>query len=469
MDRRLDTAQTAQSGGRRTGPASIGRRGLLTAAGAGAGGAVGTMALAACGPRRGDEAASQAAPSRATGTIEFWQWGVSYVDGFDALAAAFNEQHAGATVVHSRPEGYDDKIKVSIAAGSGGPDVYLMRGPNHKQWAHDGLAIDVGEYAARDKAAAADLRAMHKVFYDYYHYQGKLHGAPWDLSTISVAYNLDVLEARGLKPPAELGASWDWNAFADYARQLTPADGSKYGVDATPGIETGYYNWVVANGGAFWSDDYKRCTVDTPVFVEAAEAYMALAHRLKVSPPQAWTAEQIRGLPHRANLFTNGLVAMQTAGDWFFSWYDRVPDLRWDVVPVPYAPRTKQTGSIANFRGLAMAPTTRNKELAWAWMASLITREVQDRIPAMMGEVPGRLDSIEQVYLNPARAPTPKSRRLLKAAVEATRPLPGHPLLPWSDVNGAANALLGAYDGTRQVKDALTEIQAKLTALIEGR
>jgi hypothetical protein len=85
----------------------------------------------------------------------------------------------------------------------------------------------------------------------------------------------------------------------------------------------------------------------------------------------------------------------------------------------------------------------------------------------MMGEVPARTDSIDQVYLNPAKAPTPKSRRVLKAAVDATKALPGHPLLPWSDVNGAAVALQDSYDGKRSVRDALAEAQEKLTALIK--
>jgi hypothetical protein len=32
-----------------------------------------------------------------------------------------------------------------------------------------------------------------------------------------VVTGLDLLEARGLKPPCELGPAWTWDAFADYA------------------------------------------------------------------------------------------------------------------------------------------------------------------------------------------------------------------------------------------------------------
>lgn len=427
-------------------------------------------ALAACGAQAtGTD--HRPAPARLSGSIEFWQWATSYVDGFDKLAAEFNEKNAGARVVHTRPEGYDDKIKVSVAAGSGAPDVYLMRGTNIKQYAHDGLAVDITQFSARDRAVSGDVKALHKGFYDYYHHNGKLHGVPWDFSTIMVAYSLDAMEGRGLKPPAELGAAWDWDTFTDYARRLTPGDGSRYGVEAIPAAEKGFYNWVVANGGAYWSDDFKRCTVNSPPFLEACEAYYALATRHKVTPPRAWKSQQVQGLPHESYLLANGLAAMQTAGDWHFVWYERAAQtgFRWDVAPMPYAPKTKKTGSIANFRGLSMAPTAspQARELGWAWVSFLISRDVQDRIPTLMGEVPARQDSIDSVYLNAAKMPTPKSRKLLKASIDATKPLPAHPRIPIGEINGASNALSQqAYDGAKSVKDAIEEIQTKLTALL---
>ncbi len=422
------------------------------------------VAIAACGAQAGGTAEKPVA-TKLAGTIEFWQWGLSYVEGFQKLAAEFNEMNGGAKVNHSQPEGYDDKIKVTVAAGSGAPDVYLMRGNNFKQWAQDGLAIDIAQYASRDKSAATDIKALHKGFYDFYHHNGKLQGIPWDFSTIVVAYSLEALERVGLKPPAELGTAWDWNTFMDYAKRLTPGDGSKYGVEADQAIEKGFYNWVVANGGSYWSEDYKKCTVNSPQFSDACEQYFSMATRLNVTPPRAWKTQQQQGLSHISNLLTNGMVAMQTAGDWHFVWYERAAGFRWDVAPLPYSPRTKKTGSIANYRGLSLAPTTQNKELSWAWISFLLKRDVQDRVPSLMGEVPARLDSIDSVYLNAAKMPSPKNRKVLKASIDATQPLPSHPLLPYADINAATNALSQeAYDGKKSVRDAVEEIQNKLTA-----
>jgi ABC-type glycerol-3-phosphate transport system substrate-binding protein len=427
--------------------------------------ALGTAGLAACGAT-GDAAQPREAAGRVSGSIEFWHWGTSYEEGFQKLADEFNAEHEGATVNRTMPAGYDDKIQVSIAADSGGPDVYMQRGPQHKQWSHDGLAVDLTAMLARDKAAAADLARMHKTFANYYHYQGKLHGVPWDFSTISVAYNVNDMRARGLAPPAELGSKWDWNTFNEYARQLTPGDGSKYGVDANPGIETGYYNWVAANGGGFFSADDKRSTAAAAPFITAAEAYTALGYRLAVSPPRAWRAERTKGLAHAAHLLSQGLVSMQTAGDWFFRWYDKTTDLEWDVVPMPYSPHTRKTASIANFRGMVIAPTSRNKDLAWAWIASLMRRGVQDRVPDLFGEVPARMDSIEGVYLDSSKAPTPRHRKLLKVAIDATHALPAHPLIPRPEFNATTAAMNEVYDGKRAAREVLAEIEQKLNALI---
>jgi multiple sugar transport system substrate-binding protein len=420
--------------------------------------------LAACGARSGET--QPAALTKAQGQIEFWQWGVSYVDGFDKLAAEFNEKNPGAKVVHARHDGLQDKIKVTVAAGSGGFDVYLMRGDDQRQWAHEGVATDVSQYLTRDKTASADVKATLKSFQDHVQYQGKWHGIPWDLSTICVAFNTEVLDAKGLKSPAELGTSWTWDTFAEYARRLHTGDGSTYGVDANPNAEVGYYNWVVANGGSFFSEDEKKVTVNTPQFAEAVEAYMALGNRQQVSPPRAWATEQQRPLPHRAHFLINGLVPMQTVGDWFFVWYERSPQLKWDVAPVPYSPKTKKTGSIANFRSLAVPPTAQNKDLAWAWISFLLKKDVQDRVSSLMAEVPARVDSIDATYLNPAKSPMPKSRKLLKASVDATRTLPAHPLITRPDINTITAPLNDVYDGKRAAKDVLAEIQDKLTALL---
>src|SRR5207247_580547 len=116
--------------------------------------------------------------------------------------------------------------------------------------------------------------------------------------------------------------------------------------------------------------------------VEAVEQYMSVATKLNASPPRAWLTQQSQGLPHAAYRMINGIVATQTIGDWFFTWYDKAPGLRWDVAPMPFSPHTKKTASTTNLVGVVMSPIAQNRDLAWAWMASLMKQGVQDRVPA---------------------------------------------------------------------------------------
>jgi len=427
---------------------------------------MGAVALAACG---GQAAPASGPSTKVAGSIEFWHWGVTYNDGYETLVKEFQEKNPGVTINRKQTDQDQTQIPVTVAAGSGGPDVYMMRGPNFRSWANSGLTGDVTSYLARDKQASADYKTALKPVQEFYVLNGKTFGLPWDLSTISVAFNLEQLDRLGLKSPADLGTGWDWNQFMEYSKRLNPGDGTKYAVDTDWGSERGWFNWTTANGGKLWSDDYKTITVNTAENFEAMDAFFGVASRLKAAPPRDWIAAQTQGLPHAAYRLINGIVFMQQAGDWFFPWYLKESNFRWDVAPIPFAQRTKKTGSAANLRGSTLAPTAQNKDLGWAWMSYLLRRDVQDRIPQMMGEVPARADSIDAVYLNTSKLPQPKSRKLLKASLDATAPLPSHPLIAPPDLSGALGLVNDIYDGKRQTRDVLTEIQDKLTALLKAK
>src|SRR5581483_3228393 len=196
-------------------PAPLTRRALVQ----GALLAGGAAALAACG--QAQSTATQ--PSTSTGgapkgTVEFWQWGVVYVDGFDTLTKEFNAKGNGITInfVPAVTDGYWDKLTAAMSANTG-PDVYLMN-TNARTWATKGLMRPLDDLIKKDKTAADENQSTIKSFRDWYDVGGKQMGWPWDYSTIVTAYNVAHLREAGLKPPAELGEKWDWNTFKDYAQ-----------------------------------------------------------------------------------------------------------------------------------------------------------------------------------------------------------------------------------------------------------
>src|SRR6266511_5492618 len=101
---------------------------------------VGAVALAACG---GEAAPASSPGAKLAGSIDFWHWGVTYNDGFETLVNEFQEKNNGVKINRKQTDQDQTQIPVTLAAGSGGPDVYMMRGPNFRSWANSGLTGDV--------------------------------------------------------------------------------------------------------------------------------------------------------------------------------------------------------------------------------------------------------------------------------------------------------------------------------------
>src|SRR5438105_1575897 len=114
---------------------------------------MGAVALAACG---GQAAPTSGTTTKLGGTLEFWHWGITYNDGYETLLKEFQEKNPGVTINRKQTDQDQTQIPVTVAAGSGGPDVYMMRGPNFRSWANTGIAADITSYLSKDKTASAD-------------------------------------------------------------------------------------------------------------------------------------------------------------------------------------------------------------------------------------------------------------------------------------------------------------------------
>jgi len=204
-------------------------------------------------------------PTVPAGTVDFWQWGSGYVPGFNTLAQNFNTSQK-VQVAAANPSDYWNKV-VTTQAGGTGPDVFLMNNVNFKQWAYNKSVADVSSYLNTDKTAAASLQAMTPSLVDWYHYQGKAMGVPWDFSAGIVGFNVDQLQTVGLTSPNDQGKKWDWNMLRDYATKLTQKTSSaitRSGIWIGAGLENGYYSFCVANGGSFFNQNLDQCTIASP-------------------------------------------------------------------------------------------------------------------------------------------------------------------------------------------------------------
>lgn len=434
------------------------RRVLASAAATGA--TVSAVSLAACGQSDGAPSAQTAAK----GTALFWQWGAGYVDGFQALVNEFNEKKTvTVTLDPAVSTGYWDKLTAAMA-GSVGPDVFLMN-TNARTWATQGQLRALDDLIKKDKISQDQNNATLKAFKDWYDLNGKQMGWAWDYSTIVTMVNVGHLKEAGLKAPAELGDKWDWNTYREYAQKMNKS-GQRWGGHANAGYETGWLNFVCANGGDYFSDDRKKCILGDPKCIEAVE-YLA---NLIVKDRYAPTRQEISANVGIVDMFINGQMSMGTYGDWSMTDVTKraASNLEWDVAPIPF--KNGKTGNSANLRGLVINSQTKNVEQSFEWMKFLLTKPVQDRVPKLFGEVPARLDSANEVYASFEKAGNPKGRASLKPAIAATKALPALDKIPPADFHAISNvAINDIWDAKISVRDGMTKAQTEINALIAQR
>lgn len=443
--------------------------------------------LAACGMQAGpaDDAGetqqadapakeeSKAPAAAGAEPVLFWQWGSTYVPGFDVLVDEYNEMQDEVALTVENPSGYWDKLLAGLAAQTG-PDIFLMNGVNIKSWITGGrVAADLSQYVSGDKQATDDLAAALPSFVDWYSTDGKASGTPWNYSTSNTQYALDHVVAGGLTPPAELGDGWDWNAYQEYGEKLTQREGeniTRFGSGHLHGIETGWGNFIQMSGGSVLSEDRARCVIDSPEAVEGVQFCVDMIHKHRVAPtPDEYVALRGENRIHPAYFLTEGLVSIHSAGDWYFNRYFEVPDFQWDVTFLAKSPRTGQTGNNSNFRGTVMNAATGNPDAAWKWMAHSITKPVQDRVVELFNEVPGRLDSAIEFYTNTETAGPPPSRAMLEESLRATIALPTHDVVTWVQMirEGINPSMNLVFANEITVPEGLKQIQDTLNAIID--
>jgi len=412
--------------------------------------------------------AAAAVPTVPAGTVDFWQWGSGYVPGFNILADNFNKSQK-VQVAAANPSDYWNKV-VTTQAGGTGPDVFLMNNVNFKQWAHNKSVADVSSYLNTDKTATASLQAMTPSLVDWYHYQGKAMGVPWDFSAGAVGFNIDQLQTVGLTSPNTQGKQWDWNMMRDYATKLTQKTSSaitRSGIWIGAGLENGYYSFCVANGGSFFNQNLDQCTIASPEAIAGLDFVLTML-KDGIAATNAFKTAANKAVPTGGTAFTDGATAMDFEGDWNFTTWEKAKSLNWDATIFPYSPTTGKTANTSNLRGLVMNPQAKNKDNVWTWMAYLMTKPVQDQIPTLLGEIPANTASATANYIDPTKGGPPPGRKYLQPDLDATTPLPASDLISWNDIVKFAygKSITDAFALQLPAADALKQVQDGVNAII---
>jgi ABC-type glycerol-3-phosphate transport system substrate-binding protein len=418
--------------------------------------------------------AAAKAPAPGTTTIEFWQYGgTPYQTVFEQWASQFAATHSSIQVKDTTyATNNNQKLTVVMAAGTD-PDAYLSDSDGFKNRAFAGLEGPIDDLVAQDKTVGANLKQMLPSAVQWYQYNGKSYGLPWDYGVSVVIYNLDHMHAAGLTPPAELAsdpAKWTWDTLQQYAEQLTVQKagsvdraGLHLGWD---GYEGSWYSLALANGGRYYNQALDQCTIAGPACVKALDYAAAMAKAGGNATPDWW--KTVTGAyKNAAGVFTAGKVSMHYGVSAIFTALAQAKTgIAWDATFLPYDPTTGKTGNWSNMAGLVMNPQSKHRDEAFQFLVYLTTAEAQDAIAAATGECPARLDSVAKTYLVPKVAGPPPGRSTLKPAIDASV-TDGTPYVNEDDAwNWMTTAATDVFSGKSTAQEALTALQSQMQAAI---
>jgi ABC-type glycerol-3-phosphate transport system substrate-binding protein len=133
-------------------------------------------------------------------TLEYWTWNNEgdYVKVDQAAVARFQAANPGVTVkvTYAPFADYMTKLKASLAAGQP-PAIFQV------PWDSGFRDLaESGKLAPLSTVLASGFPAISQSAKDFVSLNGEIWALPLDLNTLQIAYNQDVFDAAGLKPPA---------------------------------------------------------------------------------------------------------------------------------------------------------------------------------------------------------------------------------------------------------------------------
>jgi N,N'-diacetylchitobiose transport system substrate-binding protein len=279
-----------------------------------------------------------------------------------------------------------DKFTTAIAGGTT-PDVAEVGTTWTPEFADAGALMDL---TARVKANGGQ-EGLVTGLVESATLDKKLYGMPWYAGIRSFVYRKDLFQAAGVKAPTT------WAELRDTATKLKATNP---GITAFPVAGDSEYSidtWVWGAGGDIATQDGKKwtCALDQPKARAGIAFYADLALKDGVSIPAAttWKETDLR------DSFIKGQSAMIISGSWTPpAIIAKNADLK-DKIGVFTIPG-KDGGMSPSFVGgshLSAFQTTKNPDLAWAFIKLMTYGDFAGKWGTQTGFFPGQKDLLQKV------------------------------------------------------------------------
>ncbi len=260
----------------------------------------------------------------ASGDMTIWYYweGENQQKALDTLIQQYNGSQSNVTVEAKYVPFADFKKQLSIGASADElPDLVILDNPDHAAYAAMGIFADI-----TDKF---DVSTYYDGPVNSCTLDGKLYGVPFGSNCLLLYYNEDMLKAAGKEVPTT------WDELLDVAKACTTDTVSGFAHCALQN-EEGTFNflpWV-------WSTGATSYEINSEGGIKALTAVKNLVDA------GAMTKEAINWTQgDTMNQFISGNLAMMINGTWQIpTMRQEVPDLKWNVAPIPMD--TKQASGL---------------------------------------------------------------------------------------------------------------------------
>jgi multiple sugar transport system substrate-binding protein len=328
-------------------------------------GAAATALLAACGPRPGGEAGTEAGQPVA---ITFMNRGGREAFAVhDKVVAAFTEQQPTVTVkVEPVVEGsWSAKLTTVLASGTA-PDTVMCAFGDFLPFCKRGDLMELDPFLARDR----DVRPAdwYPLALESMKYKGKLFNLPYNGGTYAIFYNKEHFDQDGVKYPDD---TWTWDRYLEEATRLATDVNGRHahesGYDGTRVVRYGAENiqsapswwyWIWTYGGELYTSGDREANLRDPKVLDAIQS-IADMHQKRIWP-------SVRFKDAQPMAFRQGNVALMPAGHWVVARV-RTDAYQWDVAPMPKTRDGKRI-ALGWYSGNGMVRGTRHPDASWQFL-----------------------------------------------------------------------------------------------------
>lgn len=340
-----------------------------------------------------------------------------------------------------------DTVKAAINSGTA-PDVVQAHAFSA---AAQGVAQQLDDLWAKGEPLASSEflpGAMDDVTW-----AGKLYGVPLDTNALFLLYDSERFTEANIAPDA---GPFTFDSFEAAARSLSTPDGLKRAL-AIPTSTWWTYGWIKANGGEVLhvgADGKVVLTLDDPGVVGALAYLRRLVSENLAFEPSAADSHSSDALA----LFRSGRSSTLASGSWDLTEVRKDPageKYRSTLLPAANAARP---GSVMGGSSMFVPTGSKNRELAFEFMANLVSDKYALRLAKEEGRLPVRPRVYKDKYFE-----TPE----LRAVIDQLKTASPFKLSAFPEAHDVfADAVDEVLRGERDAATVMAEAQQRAQAVI---